>query len=162
MAKDTLTIQNYLCDIQPDFTDLVMSLHDCLVGHGCAVSLKEAKSGHVVSFTHTASKRVVANFVARKTGPQLRLYADNLESYRDLIPTLPPSMLERIAKAPICRRLHDPAKCNSHCLMGYLVTIDGTEHKKCRNGCFLLPITAESTPALLALVEREMVARAAA
>lgn len=160
MSTNELRFEQFLSDIQPDFEEAVRAIHDRLAAGGCAVSLQAAKSGLVVSFTHPATKKVVANFVARKKGPMLRLYADGLAGYADTVAALPERMLDQIAGQAVCRRLLDPAKCNARCPMGYVLTIRGEEHKKCRYNCFLLPINTANAPALLTLVEKELAARA--
>jgi len=160
MDKTNLTFDSYLSDIGPDYEPFVMQIHDALTQWGCTVKLQEAKNGHVVSFADPRTKRVIVNFVSRKKGPVIRIYGDNAGSYGQLINDLPQDMVQEIEKASICRRMHDPAKCNSRCLMGYALTINGTQHKKCRNSCFMFTMNARNTPSILELLHRELQARA--
>lgn len=160
MEKKVLRLENFLSDISPDFEPMIREINDRLVQSGCEVKLQEAKSGHVVSFADPATKKVVANFVARKKGPVIRIYGDHYTEYLDLINTLPEKMRKDIEKASVCRRLIDPTKCNARCPMGYELTIGETLHQKCRYSCFMFPVNGENTPAILGLLEREVAERA--
>jgi len=159
MDKKELTFSNFLSDIHPDFTPYVTAIHDKLISSGCALSLKEAKSGYVASFTHK-SKKVVANFVTRKSGPQIRIYGDNYGGYTDVIHALPDNMTKAIKKSSDCKRLIDPEKCNSRCPLGYILDIGGETLKKCRYGAFMFAINEENLPHILAMLEKEIEARA--
>lgn len=160
MSKEALTLDDFLADISPEFEAHVRQIDQFLTEKGLQISLQLAKSGHVVSYTDPSSKKVVANFVSRKKGPTIRIYADNVSKYNDVIEALPADMLGQIAKTGACRRLLDPTKCNAHCPMGYVFTIGETEHKKCRYNCFMLLIDAKNTPHLIELLDHELAHRA--
>jgi hypothetical protein len=161
MSKNELQFDNYLSDINPEFETYVMQVYEKLTAHGCAVKLQEAKSGYVVSFLDPETKKTVANFISRKKGPIIRIYGDNAGKYMDVIASLPDNMLKDIEKAPVCRRLIDPAKCNSRCVMGNILTINGVEHKKCRINCFMFVMDAQNIPSILALLDSEISQRTA-
>lgn len=160
MEKKELKFESYLSDISPEHEGLVLGLHDMMTGRGCQVKLQEAKMGHVVSFTDPKTKKTVANFVSRKKGPMVRIYGDNSDKYPELIGELPAGMVADVEKSSVCRRLLDPTKCNSRCQMGYVLTLGGTEHKKCRNSCFMFFINKENTPWVQKLLDRELSERA--
>ncbi|MDL2234374.1 hypothetical protein LJC63_12475 [Ruminococcaceae bacterium OttesenSCG-928-L11] len=159
--KTKLVFSNYLSDINPEFEFLVQRIHDKMVEWGCQVKLQESKSGHVVSFVDAKTDKTVANFVSRKKGPTVRIYADNLDQYAAMLPELPKAMVAQLEKASACRRLLDPTKCNARCPMGYVYTLNGTEHKKCRYNCFMFLINEDTAPSILTLLEREMAGRSA-
>lgn len=163
MPKEKVVIpfEDFLMSIPPDCTVPVAELHEHLLGSGCTVDIKSAKSGYVVSYIHAGSQKVVANYVCRKKGVILRLYGDNCGQYMDVVNGLPEDMIKAVEKAPVCRRLHDPDKCNSRCPMGYIMTIQGTEHKKCRYSCFMLLVNKDSAPHLKSLLDKELAARSA-
>lgn len=161
MAKSELKFEGFLSDIHPDFEDSAKLIHDRLVERGCQVKVQEAKSGRVVSFTDPGAQKAIANLVVRKSGPVARIYGDHAGGYMDVIGSLPDKLVKAIEKAPLCKRLIDPEKCNSRCPMGYVLTIGGTEHKKCRYSCFMIPVNSENTPSILSILDRELAARAA-
>jgi len=160
MAKEELTFDLFLSDIPMDSAPAVTQIHKALTDNGCQVKLQAAKSGHVVSYTDPKTKKTVANFVARKKGPMLRLYGDNFQQYFDVIEALPDSMKGVIEKASSCKRLLDPTKCNSRCTMGFEFTLNGTLHKKCRYNCFMFLVDGDSKDYIEKLVTREMQCRA--
>lgn len=159
MVKQEFHIEDFLNDISPDYADFIMALHGCLIESSCAVTLKQAANGHVVSYTK--NKKVIANFVSRKKGPVIRIYADNVNKYIGFMETLPDEMIKSITKAPACKRLLDPAACNSRCSMGYDFTVRGVHHQKCKYNCFMFEINADNYPHIKGFLENEMEERAA-
>lgn len=151
-------ISSFLNDIDLKFSESIMSLHDKLTALECKTEVKEAKSGHVVSYHDPHNSKAVANFVSRKKGPQLRFYGDNMDKYISSI-SLPPAMSAKIEKSSMCKRLADPAKCNSRCPMGFQFNLNGSFYQKCRYNV-MLDITDENLPAIKDLLENEISARA--
>ena len=158
MEKKKLDFDNYLSDVHPDFIPYVMAAHNKLVESGCEAALTAAKSGHVVSYKNKA-KKVVANFVARKGGPQIRIYGDNFEKYLDAVKALPEDMIGAIKRSSDCKRLIDPKKCNSRCPLGYAMRLDGAMLRKCRYGAFMFAVNEETAPHILTLLDKELKAR---
>jgi len=159
MAKQEFHIEDYMSDINPDYTDRILALHQLLTEQGCVMTLKKAASGHVVSYAK--NKKVIANFVSRKKGPMVRVYGDNVNKYPCFIETLPEAMLKAIDKAPACKRLLDPATCNSRCSMGYDFTVKDTHHKKCKYSCFMFELNDTNFPYIKDFLEREAKERVA-
>ena len=159
MAKQEFHIEDYLNDISPDYADFIMSLHSYLTENGCVLTLKQAANGHVASYSK--NKKVIANFVSRKKGPVVRIYGDNVSKYIGFMETLPDGMIKAVAKAPACKRLLDPAACNSRCSMGYDFTVKGAHHQKCKYNCFMFEINAENYTYIKDFLENELRERAA-
>lgn len=159
MEKAELGFESFISDISPEYELLVKKIYDKLVEEGCGVKLQEAKSGHVVSFT--VSGKTLANFVSRKKGPVVRIYGDNCGEYVQILASLPEAMQKTIDKAPVCRRLLDPEKCNARCPMGYCFVLNGQDYKKCRYNCFMFPITEENVSGILDLLDHEVELRKA-
>ena len=157
--KQVIAFDSYLSDIGAEFAAHAQAVHDNLTQAGCMVTLKEAKSGHVVSFTHKPTKKVVANLVARKGKSEIRIYADNYAGYLDAVKALPQSMLNAVKGSPNCSRLVDPTKCNGRCPLGYTMEIDATIYKKCRYGAFMFKLDEESLPHILTLLDSEVKGR---
>lgn len=133
----------------------VCEINDLLAKNGCAVKIKPAKSGFVVSYLRAADKKTLMNFVMRKSGVQARIYAVHAGEYGDLLDTLPDKMKARIKKANDCRKLKgtgDDPKCPG----GYRFTMDGEVLEKCRNAAFLFPIGDENRPFIKKLLEKEL------
>lgn len=162
MADQKATYEEFLFDVPPTQRPFVDAMNEYLLAAGCTVEVKLSKTGHVVSYAYGPTKRVVLNYVFRKKGIFMRLYADHLAAYEGMLATLPAEMQKHLGKTSACRRMLDPTKCNAHCPMGYVFTLNGEEQKKCRYNCFLFLIDDESAPFLRKMVEAELKARAAA
>lgn len=160
MAKDAFSFDDFLLEVRPENLPFVTSTHKYLLANGCTVKIESAKSGYVVSYNFASTKKVVANYVFRKKGMLVRLYADNIGGYSSFLDTLPSNMKADIEKSSACKRLLDPTKCNSKCSMGFVFNMDGTEHKKCRYNLMFL-LSAENNPFIRQLLEKELAARAA-
>lgn len=160
--KETYTFEQFLPDVRPDHLPFVMETHESLTGRGYKTKVELAKSGYVVSYQHPKTKKVLLNYVFRKSGMLIRVYGDHLSQYLDFVQSLPASMIAEIGASPNCKRLLDPAACNSRCPMGYAFTVDGGLYQKCRYGCFMFPVKAETIPSLRELIDKEAAARDAA
>lgn len=159
MATPVIPFEQFLMAVPEERRADVATLHDQLSAKGYTYKIAEKASGYLVSYNHPATKNVLLNYVFRKSGILMRLYADEIGSYVDALQELPAAMKEKIAGSPNCRRLLDPGACNSRCKMGYTFPLDDLLHQKCRVNAFLLLMTDESTPYLLDLVQREVAAR---
>ncbi len=161
-TKEVITFDQFLQDVSPENLPFVLDIHREMEAHGYATKIEQAKSGFVLSYQTPATKKALLNYVFRKSGMQLRLYADGLASYLDALRALPPAMVATMEKQPACRRLLNPADCNQRCPMGYAFSIGEKSFQKCRYSCFLFPVTPDTQPSLKALVEKEVAARATA
>lgn len=161
MAKEEFRFEDFLNDISPEYADIAGNLHNFLLESGCGLKMQLAKSGHVVSYTDPKTKKVTANFVSRKKGPVVRIYGDNAYKYMDFLESLPEAMIKFVGKSPDCKRLLDPAKCNQKCPMGYTLTLNGDTYKKCRYGCFMFEMNADSAPYIKTFLENELRERTA-
>ncbi|NLW78681.1 MAG: hypothetical protein GXY32_04630 [Ruminococcaceae bacterium] len=163
MAKEKTTIpfEDFIAVVDPATVPFVMTLDSLMRSAGCTVGIEPAKNGYVVSYKHTGSGRVLANFVFRKKGLVIRLYADNILKYMERLESLPAAMKSKVAKAPLCRRLVNPELCNPHCPKGYEFILDGENHQKCRYNCFMFFLDDASNPAIRQLLEAELSFRGA-
>lgn len=152
-----------------DFLDLAGPLRgfvedndELLQAQGFKREIKPAKSGPVVSYVRTVDKkkRTLCNYVFRKKGMYMRLYADFVNDYLPFLETLPDSMQKEMAKAGDCRRLLNPMDCSPHCLMGMDYTLGSEQRKKCRYGAFLFFVGPDEKAPLRAFLENELAARA--
>lgn len=161
MDKVEIKFEDFLNDVDPEYHEFTNQMNNFLINNGCKIKIENAKSGYVVSYTHTKTKRVIINFVFRKNGLVIRIYGDNVSRYNDFIDSMPEKMIKAVEKAPSCKRLIDITKCNSRCPMGYEFTIGDKTHKKCRYSSFMFDVNNESIPFITAFVENEIKERTA-
>lgn len=152
---EKITFEDFLKGINPFEEFFVMPIHDALTKKGYTVEIKPAAQGPVVSYLTPKAKRTVINYVFRKSGLQVRIYGDNAFKYQDIMNTFPDIMIKAIDKSPDCKRMINPADCNSRCPMGNDVTIKGNRYKKCRYGAFLFPLNPETAPHIKLFIENE-------
>lgn len=151
--SETCTFYDFLISVDEENQNFVMDLHDELTKLGCKIGVKPAKSGYVVSYT--LNKKTIANYVFRKKGLMARIYAGHIVQYMDFLDTLPDGMAASIQKAPICKRLKDPAACNQKCPMGYDMILKGERLQRCRNSAFMFLLTEENKPFIKSLLMKE-------
>lgn len=156
MAKETIPFSDFLNTVPQENTAFVKDINDFLLANDCAASIKEAKSGYVVSYSYVPEKKVMFNYVFRKSGLMIRLYLDNIQQYMEVLDTMPQQMKDLAAKASPCKRMLDPTACNSRCLMGFDFIMDGTRYQNCRNGAFMFPVTKETKPTIETLLRKEL------
>lgn len=161
-TKETYTIEQFLSDVAPNHIPFVMEIDAFLTSRGFKTKVELAKSGYVVSYRHPKTKKVLLNYLFRKSGMLVRIYGDHVAEYLDFLQTLPAGMAAAVAKEPNCKRLLDPAACNSRCPMGYVFSIRGEQHQKCRYSAFMFAVNDETMPFLRGLIEKEAAARDAA
>jgi len=162
MAQDNvegkMNFDDFIVSVDPQYQGFARSINDQLLTNGCKLKMASAKNGYVVSYQHGRKKRVVLNFVFRKTGLVARIYGDNVGTYSDVLMSLPDSMKNSVKKAPSCKRFDDPPRCNPNC-GGYVFSIDGVQYQKCRYNCFMFEVCDESIPFIRTLIEKELAVR---
>ena len=156
MSKIIIPFRTFIEAAGLEHTDFINSLHEHLVNANCKAEIKEAASGYVVSYIHIPTKRTVINYVFRKRGIMIRIYADNVPRYMEILDTWPNTMKDFIKKAGPCKRLLNPDDCNSRCLMGFDFILDGERQQKCRNSGFMFFLDDETKPYVNDMVLREM------
>jgi hypothetical protein len=161
MPKTEIPFDDFLANVTPDNVDFVTEVHGYLLDNGCSFKIEAAKNGHVLSYLLPKTKKTLLNYVFRKSGMLVRIYADGVSGYADILETLPLDMIKAIEKAPPCKRLSDIAPCNSRCPMGYVFELNGTLYKKCRYNSFMFAVNDESHASIRQFIERELVGRTA-
>ena len=158
MDKKEPGFEDFIRDVNPEYHEFVAQLNDFLLNNGCSMKISAAKKGYLVSYSHK-NKRVLLNFVFRKSGLIARIYGDAVNTYLNFIETLPDGMIKAIEKAPVCKRLIDFTKCNSKCRMGYDFMLKGKHHQKCQYNCFMFLVSHENNPFIKTFLENELSAR---
>lgn len=146
----------FLQTVDARFLGFINEINDYLLKQGCKCDIKTAKSGYVVSYVYGDTKKTLANFVSRKTGMKIRIYAEHVTDYQDFLDTLPDKMKKEIQKASVCKRLLNPADCNSRCPMGYTFELGGELYKKCRYMAFMPTLSAENNPFIQQFLQHEI------
>lgn len=159
MAKEVIPFERFVEAAGDEHAAFVNSVNDYLTANSCKAEIKTAANGYVVSYVHKPSKRTLANYVFRKQGPLMRVYADNVQSYMEKLDAWPDSMKAAVKKAGNCKRLLNPADCNSRCTMGFDFILDGERQQKCKYGAFLFFLTDETKPYLDEMLKSEINAR---
>ena len=160
MPKQVIPFGDFIAAAGAPHEDFINELHSYLQENGCVTKIKTAANGYVVSYVHKPTARTVANYVFRKKAPMLRVYADNIATYGDIVANWPGEMKDTIRQGGNCSRLSDPTACNSRCLKGFDFILDGERQQKCRcHMSFTFFLTDETKPYLSEIMEREMQAR---
>lgn len=154
MTKEKLGFTDFIDTVDIDCQPFVTELHNDLTANGCKIEVKAAKSGYVVSYI--LGKKTVANYVFRKKGLIMRIYANHIRAYMPFLDTLPDDMVKAIQAAPPCKRFINPNDCNSKCAMGYDFILRGEPYQKCRYNAFMFLITEETKPFIQAFLLHEV------
>lgn len=149
---------NFMMSVPESEQGMVLELDRLLREHGFTSDIKLAKNGYVVSYIKKEGKTqtTIANFVFRKSGMKIRIYASNVAKYQEFLDTLPKKMKAEIIKAGDCKRLFDPTACNQRCKMGLTFQMDGKTYKKCRYMAFMPTLCKENDPYIEEFVKREL------
>lgn len=154
MANQKLGFEEFMKAVDSSNKAFVTNLHQEFLTYGCHIQVKEAKSGYVVSYL--LDKKAVANFVFRKTGLIIRIYANHINKYMEFLETLPSSMRKSIQTSSICKRLVNPNDCNSKCAMGYDFLLGGVRLQKCRNNAFMFLLCDENNDFIKLFLHKEL------
>ena len=153
-----MTFDDFLMEVDPKYHWFVLEMQEYLLKKDCKLKITSAKSGYLASYQFGKKKRVILNFVFRKSGLIARIYCGYASDYEDYLETLPEEVKKIIIKAPSCKRFEDPPKCAPTCI-GYVFKLDNTMHQKCKYNCFLLEVNDENIPIIKTLVEKELACR---
>lgn len=145
----------FLNDIPASLQGFVLELDAFLISKGCKREIKVAKSGFVSSYIDLSTKKTLLNYVFRKTGVKMRIYAAKVANYDSILDDFPTKMKKEIIKAGDCKKLTG-ATCSPTCPAGYTFVMDGTENKKCRSTAFFHDLNEESSKYIWNLIESEV------
>lgn len=153
MGSEKTGFDEFLATVDGEHREWVELLHRELGNRGCTLTVKSAKSGYVVSYL--CHKKTIANYIFRKKGMFVRIYANHVNQYSEFMDTLPDGMIEVIREAPVCKRLVNPADCNPKCAMGYDFILRGERLQKCRISAFQFLVCDQDKPFIQAFLLRE-------
>jgi len=158
MDEKNLSFDDFISTVDPKYHQFARQTHEYMLQNDCKLKLALAKNGYVASYQHGKKKRVILNFVFRKSGLFARIYSDHVGQYTEVLEAFSEKMTKSIEKAPVCKRFDDPSQCNPKC-NGYIFTISDTQYHKCRYSCFLFAVNDESIPFITSLFENELKCR---
>jgi len=161
MAKSEFQFSDFLAEVDGSYKDFVNNIHTMFLTENYKVKIESKASGFFVSYSHPETKRSVLNFLFRKVGLIVRVYADNHSDYAALFSEIPEIMIRQMDKATPCKRLLNTQSCNPNCLAGYDFYIGENHYQKCRNSCFYFEVNSETIPFLTKLIESEHKSRCA-
>lgn len=147
--------QEFLAAVPGTMQSFVSDLDEYLTEKGCKCEIKSAKSGFVTSYTRPGSNLKLFNYVFRKTGIKVRIYAANVKQYESFLDSLPEKMKKDIKKATDCKKLNGQP-CTPNCKGGYTFSMDGEEYKKCRNMAFMPTLNGENSAYIRQMIEQEV------
>ncbi len=155
MAK---TYEDFLQAVSTENMEFVRKLHDLFLQNGCKIEVKEAKQGYMVSYSYMKDKKKIAlmNYVFRKSGMLVRIYARHIHMYQNILDTLPEKMKKDVIKAGDCKRLNGISECSPTCTAGYDFNMDGINYKKCKNSAFFWLVQDGSMEYIQSIVEHEL------
>lgn len=145
----------FLNDVPAENQSFVLELDEYLTSKGSKRTIKSAKSGFVTSYSNPKSGRTLLNYVFRKTGVKIRIYAQSIGEHSDILSGVPDKMKMEIIKAGDCKKLNG-LKCSPTCNGGYDFFMDGVEYKKCRNTAFFYSLIEENYDAIKQLISAEI------
>lgn len=152
------TYEDFLNTVAAENIFFVDKLHEKFVKTGCKLEIKEAKQGFVVTYSYMKDKKRIAlmNYVFRKSGMLVRLYARHVSMYQSMLDSLPEGLKKDVQKAGDCKRLNGISECSPTCTAGYDFMMDGTNYKKCKNSAFFWKVCPESMEFIEQMVENEL------
>ncbi len=146
---------SFLNDIPASQQGFVLELDKFLNEKECKREIKTAKNGYVASYISSVTGKTLLNYVFRKSGVKMRIYAAGIANYDSILTEFPEKMKKDIMKAGVCKKLIGEV-CSPTCPAGYTFMLDGNEYKKCRMMAFFHDLNDEDSPYIRKLIESEV------
>lgn len=156
MSKAECTFKDFVDSADPNHRDFFADVDIILTDKGYLPKIELKKTGYAVSYFNKKLKRTIANFVTRRKGILMRVYADNTDQYMNIFSDLPDSMAKEIKKAQDCKRMIDPTACNSKCKMGISIVLNDELHKKCRYSALMFLVQPDKYDFLKSILNNEL------
>ena len=154
----TISYDAFLLTIEACNREFVNDMHKLFTDSGCALEIKEAKQGYVVTYTYKLDNKRVAlmNYVFRKSGMMVRIYARHVAIYQSIFNSMPENMKKAIIKAGDCKKLNGISECSPTCTAGYDFMMDDVNYKKCKNSAFFWKVEPESMEYIKIMIKNEL------
>lgn len=154
-TKNGRKFMMFVNDVDASMQGYVLELDQFLLSKGCKREIKSSKSGFVTSYLKESTGKTLLNYVFRKTGVKMRVYAAGVQRYEAILNDFPDQMKKNIIKAGDCKKLTG-GTCSPTCPAGYTFIMDGTEYRKCRNTAFFFDLNEQTGKYLWNLLESEL------
>ncbi|MGN0280194.1 MAG: hypothetical protein ACI4C4_12660 [Lachnospiraceae bacterium] len=153
-----ITFDDFIKTVETDNQAFVADMHTLFMDNRCKLEIKEAKQGYVVTYAYVKDKKRIAlmNYVFRKSGMLVRIYARHIGMYQSLLDSLPDGMKKDVIKAGDCKRLTGISECSPTCTAGYDFMMDGVNYKKCKNSAFFWKVEPKSMEYIKKMLENEL------
>ncbi len=151
----TIQFTDFLEYVPLELKSFVLDVNEYLIKKGCRIKIEPAKNGYVTSYINPATNKTLFNYVFRKTGMKIRIYATNVAKYQQFLNGLPSDVKANIAEALNCKKLNGQ-NCSPYCSGGYDFFMDGVEYKKCRSMAFLPTLNEKNCPFIRRFIELEL------
>lgn len=153
-----ITYDDFIKTVEEDNRAYVNELNTLFLENGCKTEIKEAKQGYVVTYAYMKDKKRIAlmNYVFRKNGMMVRIYARHICMYQTFLDSLPEDMKKSVVKAGDCKRLTGVSECSPTCTAGYDFMMDGVNYKKCKNSSFFWKVEFKSMEYIKEMLENEL------
>lgn len=153
-----ITYDDFIETVEEANLALINDLHLMFLKNGCKLEIKEAKQGYVVTYIYTKDKKKIAlmNYVFRKNGMMVRIYARHINMYQELLDLLPQEMKKNVVKAGDCKRLTGISECSPTCTAGYDFMMDSVNYRKCKNSAFFWKVELKSMEYIKRMLENEL------
>ena len=92
------TFMLFLNDIPAENQGFVLELDNYLTSKGSKRTIKSAKSGFVTSYASPVTGKTLLNYVFRKTGVKMRIYAQSIGEHSEILADLPEKMKTDVKK----------------------------------------------------------------
>lgn len=150
--------EDFLQTVAEYNVDFVNTMHSFFMDNHCKVEVKEAKQGYVVSYNYMKDKKKIAlmNYVFRKSGMMVRIYARHISMFQNILDSFPKAMKKDMLKAGDCKRLNGISECSPTCTAGYDYMLDGANYKKCKNSAFFWIVNKDSQEYIEQLIRKEV------
>lgn len=154
----TYSYEDFLQTVELGNKSFVEKLHEKFIQNHCKLEVKEAKQGYVVTYSYMREKKRIAlmNYVFRKSGMMVRIYARHISKYESVLDALPESMKNDVKKGLDCKRLNGTSECSPTCTAGYDFIMDGVNYKKCKNSAFFWNVCPETMEYIERVVVNEL------
>lgn len=153
-----ITYDDFLGTVEENNRAFVDDMHSLFMDYGCTLEIKEAKQGYVVTYTYKQDKKKVSlmNYVFRKSGMMVRIYARHIGIYQSVLDSLPKDMKKSVIKAGDCKRLTGISECSPSCTAGYDFMMEGVNYKKCKNSSFFWKVEPKSMEHIRTMLKNEL------
>jgi len=99
MAKEIYFFEDFLQNVADEYKRFVSQVQELLTTDGYIIKVEKKAIGFFVSYADSRTKKSMLNFLFRKNGLYIRMYATNCDKYADVLNQSPDEIVKQITKA---------------------------------------------------------------